>query len=181
MAVVFDVFEFYNILQAKRKSNSSNSGISSKILGLDYGTKKLGIAISDDTCQIAFPKETLINNWCHGELLIKEIIKQSSLYQTNDIVIGLPKKMNNTLDAKCEFLIQIANQICNLSPNYNILLFDERFSTKQTTAITRFQTRRGHNTTTTKAKKRPNTDKTYDDAQSASIILQDVLNIINSY
>lgn len=65
-----------------------------KILGIDYGLKWIGVAISDDERKMAFPYGTLENNskfFSH----LNEIIKKESIYK---IVIGLPlnKKMKAT-------------------------------------------------------------------------------------
>ena len=65
-----------------------------KILGIDYGKKWTGTAISDDERKLAFPYETLENNFKLFSHL-NEIIKKESIYK---IVIGLPlnKKMRAT-------------------------------------------------------------------------------------
>jgi len=65
-----------------------------KILGIDYGLKWIGVAISDDGRKMAFPYETLENN---SKLFsrLNEIIKKEEIYK---IIIGLPlnKKMKAT-------------------------------------------------------------------------------------
>ncbi len=65
-----------------------------KILGIDYGAKWMGFAISDDERKMAFPYATLENNSRFFSRL-NEIIKKESIYK---IVIGLPlnKKMKAT-------------------------------------------------------------------------------------
>jgi putative Holliday junction resolvase len=65
-----------------------------KILGVDYGLKWIGVAISDAERKIAFPYETLENNSRFFSRL-NEIIKKEEIYK---IVIGLPlnKKMKAT-------------------------------------------------------------------------------------
>ena len=65
-----------------------------KILGIDYGNKWVGIAISDDEQRMAFPYETFENNFRFFSRL-NEIIKKECVYK---IVIGLPlnKKMKAT-------------------------------------------------------------------------------------
>jgi putative holliday junction resolvase len=55
-----------------------------KFLGIDYGTKRIGLAISDDNGQLAFPKEIVLNDSKLfekiGDILIKEKI--------NEIIVG---------------------------------------------------------------------------------------------
>lgn len=55
-----------------------------KILGIDYGTKRIGLAVSDENNKLAFPKEVIKNN---GELFRKiEAILSSE--QISEIVVG---------------------------------------------------------------------------------------------
>ena len=65
-----------------------------KILGIDYGAKWVGLAISDDGRLLAFAYKTLENNSKVFSVL-NEIVKKEDIYK---IVIGLPlnKKMKKT-------------------------------------------------------------------------------------
>ncbi len=65
-----------------------------KILGVDYGLKWIGIAVSDDDRKMAFPYMTLENN-SKIFFSFNEIIKKEDIYK---IIIGLPlnKKMKAT-------------------------------------------------------------------------------------
>lgn len=65
-----------------------------KILGIDYGKKWIGLAISDDNRKLAFTYKTLENNKKLFSVL-NEIVKKEEIYK---IVIGLPlnKKMKPT-------------------------------------------------------------------------------------
>lgn len=58
-----------------------------KILGIDYGSKNIGIAISDENKKVAFPKKVLNNNSVFFENL-KKIIKEENV---SKIVIGESK------------------------------------------------------------------------------------------
>ena len=68
-----------------------------RILGLDYGSKTVGVALSDATCLIAQPLETierkqenkLRQTYARIEALVVE-------HDVDKIVLGLPKMMNNT-------------------------------------------------------------------------------------
>ena len=74
-----------------------------RIMGLDYGDKTIGVAISDE-----------LNLMAHGLEVIKrkapnkfyfEIQRLNDIiikYKINKIVIGLPKSMDNTLGYQCE-------------------------------------------------------------------------------
>ena len=65
-----------------------------KILGIDYGSKWIGLAISDDNRRLAFAYKTLENNDKIFSVL-NEIVKKEEIYK---IVIGLPlnKEMKPT-------------------------------------------------------------------------------------
>ncbi|MDP2638574.1 MAG: Holliday junction resolvase RuvX [Candidatus Azambacteria bacterium] len=65
-----------------------------KILGVDYGSKWIGTAITDDGQKMAFPYQTLENNFRTFSRL-NELIKKENIYK---IVIGLPlnKQMKST-------------------------------------------------------------------------------------
>lgn len=75
-----------------------------RFLGIDYGTKRIGIAISDDGGTLAFPKEIVIND---SETLKKigEIIKKENI---SEIVVGESidfKGSLNALSARIEIFI----------------------------------------------------------------------------
>lgn len=59
-----------------------------KLLGIDYGTKRMGLAISDDTGSIAFPKGILrVTTMPHA---IEQIIAVSDENAVDAIVVGMP-------------------------------------------------------------------------------------------
>lgn len=68
-----------------------------RILGLDLGTKTLGLAVSDLTETIASGLTTLRFNENEEENVIPELKKIVEEYNVSLFVIGLPKNMNNTL------------------------------------------------------------------------------------
>ena len=68
-----------------------------RILGLDLGTKTLGLAVSDLTETISSGLTTLRINENEEENVIPELKKIVEEYNVSLFVIGLPKNMNNTL------------------------------------------------------------------------------------
>lgn len=97
-----------------------------KYLGLDLGTKTLGLATTDKLGIISSPYKVLryddINKLVE-ELLI--IIKEESI---DELVLGLPKNMNNSLGFASERSLnfkELLSSKCNLP----IHLVDERLST----------------------------------------------------
>ena len=103
-----------------------------RCLGLDLGTKTLGLAMSDKTNFIASPYRVLRWDGENYELLFKDldsIIKDNNI---TDLVLGLPKNMNNTLGFAAERSLKFKEA---LEGRYNmeVYLIDERLSTMEAT------------------------------------------------
>lgn len=103
-----------------------------RCLGLDLGTKTLGLAMSDKTNFIASPYRVLRWDGEDYELLFKDldiIIKDNNI---TDLVLGLPKNMNNTLGFAAERSLKFKEA---LESRYNmeVHLIDERLSTTEAT------------------------------------------------
>ena len=97
----------------------------SKILAIDYGTKRTGFAISDESKIFAFGLSTqeTKNNITYLETLIpKEKIET--------IVIGIPKKLNNELAEIVPKIELFKRQMKNKFPDIKIIDTDERFTSK---------------------------------------------------
>jgi len=103
-----------------------------RCLGLDLGTKTLGLAMSDKTNFIASPYRVLRWDGENYELLFKDldnIIKDNNI---TDLVLGLPKNMNNTLGFAAERSLKFKEA---LEGRYSmeVHLIDERLSTMEAT------------------------------------------------
>lgn len=99
-----------------------------RYLGLDLGTKTLGISISDITGTIATPLVVLKhdNNFNY---LIEEIKKIIEEKKVETIVLGLPKNMNNTIGERGNMILSFKDELVkNIS--IPIVLEDERLTTK---------------------------------------------------
>ena len=99
----------------------------SRLMGIDPGKKRVGIAISDENKIIATPYTTLIKNK-YSEF-IKEIIKIVEENQIKGIVIGNPINMDGTSSQSSQSAKDLA---INLSKDVtkNITLWDERLSSQ---------------------------------------------------
>lgn len=62
-----------------------------KILGIDYGTKKIGLALSDEGQKLAFPKTVQPNVWKYIRDAVRDFILEENV---SEIVIGLPVGLN---------------------------------------------------------------------------------------
>lgn len=133
-----------------------------RFLGLDLGTKTLGIAISDKTNSIASPLTTLRFSSEDYESLImplKDIINENSI---TTIVLGLPKNMDSSLG----FAAKRSNDFAEILKNnidIPVVLVDERLTSVM-----------AHNILSENGKKMINHKKDVD-AVAACLILEDYL------
>ncbi|AJG46264.1 MULTISPECIES: Holliday junction resolvase RuvX [Bacillus cereus group] len=99
-----------------------------RILGLDVGTKTVGVAISDEMGWTAQGLETIKINEERGQFgfdRISELVKQ---YDVDKIVVGLPKNMNGTIGPRGEACQQFAENLRELL-QLDVVMWDERLST----------------------------------------------------
>ena len=102
-----------------------------RLMGLDVGTKTVGLALSDVTWMIATPMETLKRvKFTKDALKLKGIITTQNV---KGVVIGLPINMDGSEGPKCQSVRQFAE---NLEEHVDIPMafWDERLST---VAVTR--------------------------------------------
>lgn len=99
-----------------------------RYLGLDLGTKSLGISISDRTNVVASTYKTIyFNDKDYDSLLepLKEIVQEEEI---SKIVLGLPKNMNNSLGFRSLETIDFQKKLENYL-NIKVELQDERLTT----------------------------------------------------
>ncbi|MEH7218892.1 Holliday junction resolvase RuvX [Bacillus toyonensis] len=99
-----------------------------RILGLDVGTKTVGVAMSDEMGWTAQGLETIKINEERGHFgfdRISELVKQ---YNVDKIVVGLPKNMNGTIGPRGEACQQFAENLRELL-QLDVVMWDERLST----------------------------------------------------
>lgn len=132
-----------------------------RYLGLDLGSRTLGIALSDKTGLIASSYTIIRHNEEYQQLLIQveNIVKE---YQVDEIVLGLPKHMNNDIGEKGNLSIWFKQQL-EEKLKIPVHLEDERLTTKQAENLLI-----GNNTSRKKRKK-------VIDSVAATIILQSYL------
>jgi RNAse H-fold protein YqgF len=139
----------------------SKKGIKNmKILSVDFGEKRTGIAISDKNEMLASP-HSVITEWDKSRL-IQKIIDIALENEIELIVVGYPKNMNGTVGERAEKCSEFANKLENQS-NIKTVLWDERITTVSAIGFL--------NTANVRGKKR----KEKIDSVAAAIILQDFL------
>ena len=101
-----------------------------RIMGLDYGSKTVGVAITDDLLMTAQPVETIKRD-SESKLRrtlarIEELIKQ---YEVTQIVVGLPLNMDDTVGERARRSIDFAEKLKNRT-GLEVIMQDERLSTE---------------------------------------------------
>jgi len=99
-----------------------------RCLGLDLGTRTCGLAMSDKTNFIASPFKTLKWDGENYDLLFAELDTIIKDYSITDLVLGLPKNMNNTLGFASERSLKFKEALENRY-QLKVTLIDERLST----------------------------------------------------
>ena len=99
-----------------------------KCLGLDLGTKTLGIAISDATGLIANPYKTI--KFKDTKETIEPLIKLINEEHIKEIALGLPKNMDNSLGFAAERSLKY-KELLESHIDIPIVLIDERLSTTE--------------------------------------------------
>jgi putative Holliday junction resolvase len=97
-----------------------------RFVGLDLGSKKIGVSICDEKQSIATPFKT-INKTNTNELIeqLKTIIKENSI---GGIIIGNPINMDGSLGRSAQSVNDVASNISK-SIELPVILWDERLST----------------------------------------------------
>jgi len=131
-----------------------------RIIGIDYGSKRIGLAVTDPLQIFASPLITIgpgeFDNFIEGYLKTKEV---------EAFVIGYPVQMNNQPSASVTYINPFIKKLKKTYPEKHIYLVDERFTSQM--AI-RTMIDGG-------VKKKERQDKSMVDKISASIILQSFL------
>ena len=100
-----------------------------RILGLDYGSKTVGVAVSDPlgfTAQgVEIIRRKSENKMRQTLARIEELIAQ---YQVEEIVLGLPKNMNNTLEDRAEKSLELKETL-ERRTGLPVVMWDERLTT----------------------------------------------------
>ncbi|EOT2062150.1 Holliday junction resolvase RuvX [Staphylococcus pseudintermedius] len=100
-----------------------------KIIGLDVGSRTVGIAISDLMGWTAQGLDTLQINEEENELGIDALIDIIQKENVGTVVIGLPKNMNNSIGFRGEASLKYKDALAERMPNLEIIMWDERLST----------------------------------------------------
>lgn len=98
-----------------------------RILGVDYGDVRVGLAISDELGITAQGLDTFVINGSIKKL-ISHIINLTKTYDVQTIVFGYPKNMNGTMSEKTKKVDEIIS-LLKEKLDVNIVKWDERLTT----------------------------------------------------
>lgn len=131
-----------------------------KIMGIDYGDARTGVAISDLLCTIV--GSTAVVNSHNTEKAIADIVRMAKENSVGQIVVGLPRNMDGTEGPRAELCREFARQLGEAT-GLEVTMWDERRTTVEAHNILSQHNYHG--------KKRKNTV----DAVAASLILEGYL------
>lgn len=97
-----------------------------RILGIDYGTKRIGLAIAETEIRLAVPYDTLDFTGVVVLECLAEIIEREEIEK---IIIGMPKTLHGQEGKACFLVREFIRELKSL--NVQIVLEDERFSTRE--------------------------------------------------
>ena len=132
-----------------------------RIMGIDYGDARTGIAFSDLLCSIV--GSTTVIHSRKPEKTLEEIVKLAKEHDAGEIVMGLPKNMDGSEGPRAELCREFAARVQEAT-GLKVTLWDERRTTVEAHNILNDHNYHG--------KKRKNTV----DAMAASLILEGYLN-----
>jgi len=131
-----------------------------RILSIDYGTKRVGIAVSDPTKVIAGGLTTV-----HANEVMAFLVDYTLREPVECFIVGHPKQMNGQDSESMKFIVPFIKQLEKKFPDIPVKLVDERFTSKMA-----FQTMIDAG-----LKKKQRQNKALVDTISAAIILQSYL------
>lgn len=99
-----------------------------RVLGIDYGDSRVGIAITDPLGITAQGLETIHHNG-NDKMVLKRLEELINEYQVNTIAIGLPINMNGTKSERVEITEQFIHKLKCKFNKINIERIDERLTT----------------------------------------------------
>lgn len=132
--------------------------IKKRILGLDIGDKRIGVAVSDPFGLFASEVGVIYRD--NDKKALAEIIQICEKYQVETIVSGLPYNMDGTLGEQAKKTVDFMDR---LSDKYSVIYRDERLTSFEAEEILK------------KEKKKYTKNKGLVDVKSACLILQSYL------
>jgi putative Holliday junction resolvase len=100
-----------------------------RVLGLDVGTKTIGMALSDELGWTAQGLDTIRRNEANSNEDFKKLAEIVEQNNVDKIIVGLPKNMNGTIGDRGESCKQFAEELKKWVNDIPFEMWDERLST----------------------------------------------------
>lgn len=123
-----------------------------RILGIDFGTKRIGLAFGDPLTKVAVPMDTVELNGADPVLLVADMIERDGY---DHVVVGAPMEENSSVRAS---VLKFAKRLEEVS-GVNVSLVDEHLTSKVADMIAK-----------------EHGGKEHDDALAAQLIVEEFLN-----
>jgi len=98
-----------------------------RVLAVDYGEKRIGLAVSDELGITASPLMTLVRQ--SDEETVRQIAQLASKLQVAQIVVGLPRR-TDAQEGEMERKVKAFAEKLRQAVSVPVVLFDERFTTR---------------------------------------------------
>ena len=100
-----------------------------RVMAFDYGTKRIGIAVTDPMQIIATGLDTI-----HPNAIVEYLKKYMQTEQVERFIVGEPKQMDNTPSQSAMHVKGFVNLLKRTFPDIPIEMLDERFTSKMASA-----------------------------------------------
>lgn len=97
-----------------------------KVLAVDYGTKRVGLAVGDEELKVVSPKGTVTSKEALKK--IKEIVEKSKIQK---IVVGYPLTPSGKEGQRAKLVKNFAEKLKKEIPQVEVILWDERWTTAE--------------------------------------------------
>ncbi len=135
-----------------------------RILGIDFGEARIGVAVSDPTLTIAVPLEVIEAKKVDPLERIVEIVREYNIFQ---VVMGLPKLMSGE-EGEMARKVRAFKEKLEKAAGIDVVLIDERFTSKIAERELRMR------------RVKPSKDKKKVDLFAAALLLQEYLNSLKN-
>ncbi len=135
-----------------------------RILGIDFGEARIGVAVSDPTLTIAVPLEVIEAKKVDPLERIVEIVREYNIFR---VVMGLPKLMSGE-EGEMARKVRAFKEKLEKAAGIDVVLIDERFTSKIAERELRMR------------RVKPSKDKKKVDLFAAALLLQEYLNSLKN-
>lgn len=136
------------------------------IVAFDYGTKNIGVAITDENEIFSFAKCSISTDEYSRQPMIL-LAKVPQIQEASLLIVGHPRNLKNQSTVSTQNAEKFSQELQQLFPSKKVLLFDERFTSQIAKQVT--------HTSKHKTKKRTLEERSQKDMIEAQILLQDYL------